>query len=158
MNQLSLHTRPPVLDFLPLEVTTGRRGESPVLGGGFSLVTYCMHIVYLSVPTSQATPAPPALASRRLFSTSDVYFCFVTKRVCTKFSDSTCAGSYPTLIFLFPPPPPLHPPRAGPGAPSRALLVPGVSGSAVHNLPATAPSLAWPAAPLLLLSPSVSIP
>lgn len=160
MNQLSQHTRPPCWTSFPSRSPQGA-GESPLCwGGGFSLVTYCIHTVYMSVPTSPATPAPPALVSRRWFSTSDVYFCFVTKRVCTVFSDSTCAGSYPTLILLFPPPRLLRPPRTGPaasaspgpaGAPARALLVPGVSGSVVPDLPATAPSLAWPAALLLLL-------
>ena len=75
---------PSFLDFLPIEVTTEHRVESPMLYSRFSLVIYFIHgIVYMSISISQFLPAPPC---HICFLYLWLHFCFVNKFI---FLDST---------------------------------------------------------------------
>ena len=58
----------PLLDFLPIQVTTEHWVEFPMLYSRFSLVIYFIHIsVYMSIPISQFIPTPSHCISHIFF-------------------------------------------------------------------------------------------
>ena len=95
----------PLLDFLPMQVTTTHQVEFPVLYSMFSLVTYFMcsiNSVYMcqyKSPNSTHLPFPPwhlYICSLHLH----LYFWFANKIICTIFLDSKYLCTYMCYLFF----------------------------------------------------------
>ena len=95
----------PLLDFLPMQVTTTHQVEFPVLYSMFSLVTYFMcsiNSVYMcqyKSPNSTHLPFPPwhlYICSLHLH----LYIWFANKIICTIFLDSKYLCTYMCYLFF----------------------------------------------------------